>query len=150
MEKLDVKYFRYMDDILILAPTRWKLKKAVRVLNQTFNELKLAKHPVKTLIGRTERGFDFLGYHFKPNKIALAQITITNFTTKALRLYEQEPLHNRTERLGAYWLRWTRWATAGGVQLSADNLSIYILAVRKLCFASLKPEPGETDQSGPE
>jgi hypothetical protein len=25
MEKLDVKYFRYMDDILILAPTRWKL-----------------------------------------------------------------------------------------------------------------------------
>ena len=45
MEKLDVKYFRYMDDILILAPTRWKLKKAIRGLNQTFNELKLEKHP---------------------------------------------------------------------------------------------------------
>jgi len=30
-----------MDDILVLAPTRWKLKKAIRVLNQTFNELKL-------------------------------------------------------------------------------------------------------------
>ena len=47
MENKDVKYFRYMDDILILASTRWKLKKAIRVLNQTFNELKLEKHPDK-------------------------------------------------------------------------------------------------------
>ena len=36
MARLDVKYFRYMDDILIVASTRWKLKKAIRVLNQTF------------------------------------------------------------------------------------------------------------------
>jgi len=56
MKRLDVKYFRYMDDILVLAPTRWKLKKAIRVMNQTFNELKLEQHPDKTLIGRTERG----------------------------------------------------------------------------------------------
>lgn len=36
MEALDVKYFRYMDDILILAPIRWKLKKAIRVLKERF------------------------------------------------------------------------------------------------------------------
>jgi hypothetical protein len=53
MEKLDVKYIRYMDDILILASTRWKLKTAIRVLNQTLNELTLEKHPDKTLISRT-------------------------------------------------------------------------------------------------
>ena len=64
MEGLDVKYFRYMDDILILAPTRWKLKRPVRVLNETFAELKLEKHPDKTAMGRIEKGFDFLGYHF--------------------------------------------------------------------------------------
>jgi hypothetical protein len=29
MERLDVKYVRYMDDILILAKTRWKLKKSI-------------------------------------------------------------------------------------------------------------------------
>jgi len=57
MEKLDVEYIRYMDDILILAPTKWKLRKAIRVLNQTFNKLGLEQHPDKTLIGRTERGF---------------------------------------------------------------------------------------------
>ncbi len=29
-EKLDVKYFHYMDVVLILAQTRWKLRKAIR------------------------------------------------------------------------------------------------------------------------
>jgi|GEM_PF-6807769 len=37
-------------------------KKTIRMLNHTVNELKLEKHPDKTLIGRTGRGFDFLGY----------------------------------------------------------------------------------------
>jgi hypothetical protein len=36
-----------------------KLKKAIRVLNRTFNSLKLEKHPDKTVIGRIERGFGF-------------------------------------------------------------------------------------------
>ncbi len=57
MERLDVKYFRFMDDILILAPTRWKLKKAIGVLNATFTEIKLEKHPDKTAMGRIEKGF---------------------------------------------------------------------------------------------
>ena len=114
MARLDVKYFRYMDDILILASTRWKLKKAVRVLNQTFNELKLEKHPDKTLIGQAERCFDFLGYRFKPDgRISLAQKTIDNFTAKTLWLYEQEPPQRRMKRLGDYFARWKRWATSG-------------------------------------
>ncbi len=89
MEKLDVKYFRYMDDILILAPTRWKLKKAIRVLNQTFNELNLEKHPDKTLIGRTERCFDYLGYFLKPDELTVSDKTVNRFAKRIVRLYEQ-------------------------------------------------------------
>jgi hypothetical protein len=111
MEKMDVKYFRYMDDILILAPSRWKLKRAIRVLNQTFSELRLEQHPDKTLIGRVERGFDFLGYRFEPRGITLAKKTIINFIAKALRLYEQEPPHTRVRRLGEYVSRWLAWTT---------------------------------------
>jgi hypothetical protein len=114
MEKLDVKYFRYMDDILILAPTRWKLKKAIRVLNRTFNELKLEKHPEKTLIGRTERGFDFLGYHFGPGGLSFAKKTIDNFVACATRLYEQGPGEaDASPRLGLYVQQWLRWARSG-------------------------------------
>jgi len=34
-----------------------QLRKAIRVLNKTFNKLGLEQHPDKTLISRTERGF---------------------------------------------------------------------------------------------
>ncbi|MBE9535686.1 MAG: hypothetical protein IMF07_00760 [Proteobacteria bacterium] len=43
------------------------------MLNQTFNELNLEKHPDKTAMGRTEKGFDFLGYHFGPEGMSLAE-----------------------------------------------------------------------------
>ena len=113
MEKLDVKYFRYMDDILILASTRWKLRRAIRVLNQTFNALHLEQHPDKTLIGRTEQGFDFLGYHFGPEGLAIAHKTLNNFVERAIRLYEQDPPVLKARRLGEYVKRWRAWAHGG-------------------------------------
>lgn len=73
LEKLPVTYFRYRDDVLIVAPTRWKLREAIRVLNEAFGELKLEKHPDKTFIGRIEKGFDFLRYHFSPYGLSLAK-----------------------------------------------------------------------------
>ena len=36
-------------------------------MNHVLNKLHIEQHPDKTLIGRQERGFDFLGYHFKPD-----------------------------------------------------------------------------------
>jgi hypothetical protein len=43
-----------MDDILVLAPTRWKLRQAVTVVNQVLASLRLHKHPDKTFIGRVD------------------------------------------------------------------------------------------------
>jgi hypothetical protein len=43
-----------MDDILMLAPTRWKLRNAVKVVNEVLGSLQLQKHPDKTYIGRVE------------------------------------------------------------------------------------------------
>jgi RNA-directed DNA polymerase len=100
MEKLGVKYFRYMDDILILAPTRWKLRKAIRLLNQIFSELKMEKHPDKTLIGKVERGFYFLGYFLKPDSLTVPEKTFDRFIESIVQLYEQETLNRREGRLG--------------------------------------------------
>ena len=102
-------YVRYMDDILILAPTRWKLRWAVKTLNQIFNTLKLEKHPDKTFVGWIEKGFDFLGYHFSPRGLGLARKTVENFLARATRLYEQEA--GKSEGfplLGLYMRRWVR------------------------------------------
>ncbi len=58
--KTGLFYVRFMDDILVLAPTRWKLRRAVKAVNAVLDALRLEKHPDKTVIGRIERGFDFL------------------------------------------------------------------------------------------
>ncbi len=124
MAQLDVKYFRYMDDILIFTTTRWKLKKAIQVLNRTFNELKLEQHPDKTLIGRTERGFDFLGYHFKPGMLSVAKKTVHNFLKHIARLYEQGADINR---IGQYVRKWLQWVEHGTI-IILRNLFLIIFA----------------------
>ncbi len=121
LSKLGLFYVRFMDDIVVLAPTRWKLRGAVTALNQALGALRLKKHPGKTFIGRIEKGFDFLGYHFSPRGLTLARQTIVNFLERAIRLYEQEPGEDLVPaRLGSYVRRWCGWARAG-LQLTESN-----------------------------
>ena len=83
-------YVRYMDDILLFAPSRWKLRRAVNSVNEELAVLGLEQHPDKTFIGYIARGFDFLGYRFGSNGlVGLAHQTIVNFEAKLTRLYEQ-------------------------------------------------------------
>jgi RNA-directed DNA polymerase len=92
-----------MDDLVVLAPSHWKLRKAVRVVNQTLNGLQLEKHPEKTFIGQIERGFEFLGYQFRPDRLTIAQKIVERFVARAFQLYEQEPGETcASSRLGRY------------------------------------------------
>ncbi len=107
-------YVRFMDDILVLTPTRWKLRRAVRVVNEVFGSLRMEKHPDKTFIGRIQRGFDFLGYHFGPDGLGVARATIEKFIKRASRLYEQKRIGKvAPDALGMYIRRWTRWVRSG-------------------------------------
>ncbi len=113
MARLGLFYVRFMDDILVLAPTRWRLRKAVKVVNQVLGVLRLEKHPDKTFVGRIERGFDFLGYHFSPAGLTVAKETAARFVARAIQLYEQEPGKPLgSSRLGLYVRRWVRCAGA--------------------------------------
>ena len=102
-----------MDDILALAPTRWKLRQAVKVVNQVLASLRLDKHPDKTFIGSIAKGFDFLGYRFSPDGLRVATKTLANFVARMRQLYEHEPGKSLSARLGAYVRRWVRWVKAG-------------------------------------
>jgi hypothetical protein len=68
-----------MDDVLVLAPTRWTLRCGVKVINAVLASLRLEKHPDKTFIGKIERGFDFLGYQFSRHGPRVAKATIRKF-----------------------------------------------------------------------
>ncbi|MGA2939349.1 MAG: hypothetical protein ABSF52_19940 [Syntrophobacteraceae bacterium] len=48
---------------LVLSPTRGRLRKAVKAVNQAPGPLRLEKQREKAFIRRIEKGFDFLGYH---------------------------------------------------------------------------------------
>ena len=86
MEKTGLFYVRFMDDWIVLSPNRWKLKKAIQIVNQTLNELKVEKHPDKTFIGRIAKGFDFLGYSFEPKGLSIAPKTLANFLDRIIQL----------------------------------------------------------------
>ena len=74
----------------------------------------LEKYPDKTFIGKIEKGFDFLGYHFCRAGLRVADVTWNRFIEKATRLYEQEQAAPEgAALLGLYVRRWVRWAGAG-------------------------------------
>ncbi|MBS0349966.1 MAG: hypothetical protein JSR33_02065, partial [Proteobacteria bacterium] len=56
MAKLPVRYRRFMDDWVTVADPRWKQRRAIWVLNQVLEDLKVKKHPDKTNAGRVEKG----------------------------------------------------------------------------------------------
>jgi hypothetical protein len=59
-----------MDDWIVLADIRWKLRRAVKTANEALERLKVQKHPFKTSIGRIRQGFDFMGYRMTPESAA--------------------------------------------------------------------------------
>ncbi len=95
MQDVGLFYVRFMDDWVLIAPSRWKLRKVVKKVNKILNRLLLEKHPDKTFIGRAERGFSFLGYYLTPWAISVTQATVNNmkhvlpgFMSKVLILSE--------------------------------------------------------------
>ena len=68
MPKSGLFYLDFMDDILVVSPTRWKIRKAVKAVKGALGSLGLLKHPDKTFIGRIERGFDLPLLSFRPGR----------------------------------------------------------------------------------
>lgn len=137
----DVSYVRFMDDILILAPTRWKLRRTVARLNSVLSALHLEKHPNKTFIGRISRGFDFLGYHFFEGTLSAAQKTTRKMYETAVRLYEQKGHRTKPTPLGQYLTRWNARFRGGlsGIELRCAFLPAF--------ECGNGPEPGQEEQS---
>jgi RNA-directed DNA polymerase len=114
MESKNVYYRRYMDDIIVLSPSMWKLRKAIKTVNQHFEQLKLKQHPDKTTIGRITNGFDFLGYQFGQEKKTVSKRTLENHIRRITQLYEQKKhLPNWKMLLDDYRQHWVTWVYSG-------------------------------------
>ena len=128
--KTGLFYARFMDDWVVLAPTHWKLRAAIRLVNQTLAALNVEQHPDKTFVGRISRGFDFLGYTFSTVGLTgMARKTVAGCVERINRLYERGA---DSLRIGQYVRRWLCWVNGGlaGRGLAVDATRINGLAIR--------------------
>lgn len=111
--QLGVHYTRYMDDFVLLAKSRWALRRQVRALNVFLAALGFDKHPDKTFIGRVSCGFDWLGaWLTNCGAVGVAPRALANHREKLRRLYEQTrrwPVRVRRQRVLDYRRRWDLW-----------------------------------------
>lgn len=143
----NIHYARYMDDVIILAKSRWSLRRHTKRLMQWFAEYGFEAHPDKTQIGRTEKGFDWLGAWLTHEGVTdIAPRAKANHREKVRRLYEQLARvpkwlrHRRQQqvhaRVSTYRKRWHIWAGAlvsgailwGPACASAADRVVYVLA----------------------
>ena len=113
----EVFYVRYMDDFLLLSPTRWGLRRAIARMQTFFNQSGFTCHPDKTQLGRREKGFDWLGIWFAPDGPTIAPRALQNHRDRCVRLYEQARLRgpsdqDASKRVQAYRTRWDNWANS--------------------------------------
>ena len=64
MGRQGIQYFRYMDDIIVLAETKRQYRKARKILYRILDELKLKLSPHKTKMGALSI-FHFLEVNFE-------------------------------------------------------------------------------------
>lgn len=110
-----VHYVRYMDDVVLLTPTRGQLRKAIRQLNQWFTAFGFRQHPDKTFIGRVSKGFDWMGAWLTHQGITgVAPRALDNHRTRCRQLYEQTSRLSakaQADRVSQYRARWSQWVT---------------------------------------
>ena len=122
LEHLGIGYRRFMDDFVILAPTRHKLRAAIKVVYAVLDDLKRRVHPGKRFIGRTARGFDFLGYRLRTGaKLEPAQVSIDRLITRARRLQERGAGLSQLRR---YVWRWYKWLVPRTVNFRDNHSSL--------------------------
>ena len=129
-----IVYVRYMDDFVILARTRWHLKKAIAQIHHITADLKVRLHRKdKCFIGRTDNGFDFLGYTIHPQRrLRPSAVSLERLVKRARRLYEQG---GDKKRLWEYVIRWHHWLHGGLKGLVSRKGGIrryYIYILRRL------------------
>ncbi|WP_370446906.1 MULTISPECIES: reverse transcriptase domain-containing protein [Lelliottia] len=112
----DICYARYMDDFLLLAKTRWRLRSCVRQLNTYFEMHAFRCHPDNTFTGRVSRGFDWLGVEFNDHgATGISTRAREHHHERCQRLYEQalrreEGIDAALARVQDYRKRWLQWA----------------------------------------
>lgn len=102
--KLNLKIFRYVDDVLILCNSD-DITNIIKLLKNDFEELKLTIHDFevnsnKSSYGNIKNTFEFLGYRFENELISVRDSSIQKMygnISKLFTLYKNKKFHSKKE-----------------------------------------------------
>jgi len=91
--KKSIKYYRFVDDVLIFC-TKYNVKKLTNTIHNDMKNLKLDIHNFgdnvdKSFIGKVSDGFQYLGYIFTNNNISVRKISVEKLYTNINKLFTQ-------------------------------------------------------------
>ncbi|EIC22728.1 hypothetical protein Thi970DRAFT_03008 [Thiorhodovibrio frisius] len=111
-------------------------------MHSVLAALRLSVHPDKRFIGKTARGFDFLGYRFRPGrKRRPAQQSIDRLTTRARRLHEQGAALYRLRQTMWRWYRWLHGGLRGRVSTKGRFTRVWVLILKQLHLTGNRIRP---------
>lgn len=84
-EKMNVPYFRYSDDIIILAKTPEERQKCRELAERRIAEKGLEMNPDKLSLSEPGEPFEFLGFEYHNGRIDLSSATIMKMKAKIKR-----------------------------------------------------------------
>ena len=114
-----------------------RARKVIIKMNVILAKLKLEKAEDKTQVGKIERGFDFLGYHFSLEGLSVATVSILRFGERvAVRLYEvrqsvANPYYGRRrnnktpDSVSQYVQRWLKWVKSGLDDYAVNRMTAF-------------------------
>jgi len=124
IQKMDVDYLRYQDDILILCKTKRQLNRCKRRMMEVLHERHLKLSRRKTRMGKIEEGFHFLGVSYPQTQpedktdTVTARIVPHARTLRKARENIKQMVADSVSRskIKSYLFRWLCWwATTSGI-----------------------------------
>jgi len=104
-QKLKIrKYFRYVDDFVIIHPSRIFLKKLLFLISNFVKKfLALSLHPQKWFIQNVAHGIDFVGYYLKPNYVLVRKVIVVRFRAVINTIAFKKNIKYRQSCLASYF-----------------------------------------------
>ena len=96
------RYWRYVDDILILVPAS-QANDIRRAIEKDMDKLHLSLSQDKTVVGKIETGFEYLGYYLLPEKTSVRQSSIINFERTIESIFRN---YSSAKKPNPEYLRW--------------------------------------------
>jgi hypothetical protein len=97
---------------------------------RVLEQLKLTVHPDKRYIGKTHRGFDFLGYRIHPDRLLRPALqSLNRLFERSRRLYEQGADEHRLRQYVQRWFTWLHSGLRGRVSKKGCFNRIWIVVL---------------------